>query len=44
MNMLRRESVFEDVIGLAKSLLDISYAPRVVGVNIIDGARELGQT
>ena len=36
MNMLRRERVFENPVGGAKSLLDIPESPGVMGIDIVD--------
>ena len=36
MNVLRRKRVLENLIRLAKSLFDIAYAPRIVGVDVVD--------
>ena len=36
MNMLRRKGVFENMIGVAKSLLDIPESPRLMRIDIVN--------
>ena len=42
MNMLRCISVFENVIGITKSLLHIAESPGVMRIHIVDGRAVIG--
>ena len=43
MNVLGRKSIFENVIGIAKSLLDIPESPLVMRIDIVDGRAVIRQ-